>query len=63
MFEMKKVKITKVKSTIKRPKSQKATMVALGLNKMYSSSIKEMNPAMSGMISKVSHLLRIEEVN
>lgn len=60
---MKQVKITKIKSTIKRPKDQKATMVALGLKKMNSSSIKVLNPSMTGMIAKVSHLILIEEIN
>jgi large subunit ribosomal protein L30 len=59
---MKKVKLTKVKSTIKRPADQKATMIALGLRKTNSSVIKEVTPAVQGMITKVSHLITIEEV-
>jgi large subunit ribosomal protein L30 len=59
---MKKVKITKVKSTIKRPADQKATMIALGLRKTNSSVVKEVTPAIQGMISKVNHLILVEEV-
>jgi large subunit ribosomal protein L30 len=57
-----KVKITKVRSTIKRPKRQKDTMVALGLNKMNSSVEVELTPQIQGMISKVNHLIKVEEV-
>ncbi|MCH8554844.1 MAG: 50S ribosomal protein L30 [Schleiferiaceae bacterium] len=56
------IKITKVKSVIKRPKDQKATMKALGLNKMNQSVVKESNPAIDGMVRKIAHLVRVEEV-
>lgn len=59
---MAKVKITQVKSTIDRSKKQKATMEALGLRKMHHSIEKELSPAVEGMIEKVKHLLKIEEV-
>jgi large subunit ribosomal protein L30 len=58
-----KVKITKVRSTIKRPKRQKDTMIALGLNKMNSSVEVELTPQIQGMITKVNHLVTVEEVN
>jgi large subunit ribosomal protein L30 len=57
-----KVKITKVRSTIKRPKRQKDTMVALGLNKMNSFVEVELTPQIQGMINKVNHLIAVEEV-
>jgi large subunit ribosomal protein L30 len=60
---MSRVRITKIKSTIKRPKDQKATMVALGLNKMNSSAEFFLNPSISGMIDKVRHLLKVEVIN
>jgi len=59
---MAKVKITQVKSTIDRSKKQKATMEALGLRKMHQSIEKDLSPAVEGMIHKVKHLLKIEEV-
>lgn len=58
---MGKVKITQIKSTIKRPKDQKATIVALGLGKINRSVEIENNPAIAGMVRKVSHLVKVEE--
>jgi len=59
---MAKVKITQVKSLIDRPKSQKDTVKALGLKKMNHSVTKDANPQILGMIKKVAHLLKVEEV-
>lgn len=55
------IKVTKVKSTIKRPKDQKRTMEALGLRKMNQSNEIEDSPAIRGMIRKVNHLIKVEE--
>lgn len=59
---MAKVKITLVKSGIDRPKDQKATIVALGLKKLNSSVEVENTPQIAGMINKVNHLLKVEEI-
>ncbi len=59
---MKKLKITQVRSIIGRPERQKRTMQALGLNKMNQSKEVEASPQVEGMIHKVKHLLKIEEV-
>ncbi len=59
---MAKVKITQVKSTIDRPKRQKATMEALGLKRMNQSVIHENTPQIQGMIDRVSHLVTIESI-
>ena len=59
---MKKVKITQVKSVIDRSKRQKDTMIALGLRKMNHSIEKELSSQVEGMIGKVAHLLKIEEI-
>lgn len=59
---MKKVKITQVKSVIDRSKRQKDTMIALGLRKMNHSVEKELSSQVEGMIGKVAHLLKIEEI-
>lgn len=56
------VRITQVRSTINRPKDQKATIQALGLGKMHRTVEKEVTPQILGMIKKVSHLIRLEEV-
>ncbi|MEZ5049521.1 MAG: 50S ribosomal protein L30 [Saprospiraceae bacterium] len=58
---MARVKLTQVKSTIDKPKRQKATIAALGIKKMNHSVEKELTPQIQGMINKVSHLLKIEE--
>lgn len=59
---MGKLKITLVRSTIKRPKDQKATVEALGLKKMNHSVEHEGTPQILGMVKKVNHLIKVEEV-
>ncbi len=59
---MGKVKLTLVKSTAKRSPSQKSTLIALGLGKTHSSVQKEVNPAIEGMINKVKHVLKVENI-
>ena len=59
---MKKIKITQVKSVIDRPERQKRTMVALGLNKMNASVEVEATPQILGMVRKVNHLIKVEEL-
>ncbi len=59
---MKKVKITQIKSIIDRPKDQKATIKALGFKKLNHTIEKVATPQILGMINKVSHLLKVEEI-
>lgn len=59
---MKKIKITQVRSAIGRPKDQKATLRALGLRKMHQTVVKVATPQIEGMVAKVSHLVKVEEV-
>lgn len=59
---MAKVRVTKVKSTIEKDERQKRTMTALGLNKMGDSNEMEATPAIKGMIRKVQHLVKVEEL-
>lgn len=59
---MKKIKITLVKSGIDRPERQKLTLKALGLNKLNASREIEATAQVLGMVKKVEHLLRVEEV-
>ena len=60
---MKKVKITQIRSGIGRPQDQKDTLKSLGLRKMYQSAEVDMdNPCLAGMVKKVAHLLKIEEI-
>lgn len=55
------VTVTQVGSPIGRHKSQRATLVGLGLNKMHRTVQLEDTPSIRGMINKVAHLVRVEE--
>lgn len=59
---MKKIKVTQVKSIIDRSERQKRTMVALGLKKLNASVEVEATPQILGMVNKVNHLIKIEEI-
>ncbi|MDC6352610.1 50S ribosomal protein L30 [Zeaxanthinibacter sp. PT1] len=58
---MAKIKVTQVKSGIKRPQNQKRTLEALGLRKIGQVVEHEDTPAILGMINKVKHLVSTEE--
>jgi large subunit ribosomal protein L30 len=59
---MAKIKVTLVKSGIDRPVSQKKTIAALGLRKLHNSVELESNPQINGMINKVKHLVKVEQL-
>jgi large subunit ribosomal protein L30 len=59
---MKKIKVTQVKSVIDRSERQKRTMVALGLKKINASVEVEATPQILGVVNKVSHLIKVEEL-
>jgi large subunit ribosomal protein L30 len=59
---MAKIRVTKIKSTIEKDERQKRTMKALGLNKLGSSNELENTPAVAGMIKKVQHLVKVENL-
>jgi len=59
---MAKVRVTKVKSTIEKDERQKRTMQALGLSKIGDSNEIEKSPAVAGMIRKVLHLVKVENI-
>lgn len=58
----KKVSITQVRSTIRRPQNQKETIKALGLGRINRTVEKELNPQIAGMINKVHHLVEVKEL-
>ena len=60
---MKKIKITLVKSPIDRPERQKLTLQALGLNKLNATKEVEATPQILGMVKKVNHLVKVEELS
>jgi len=59
---MAKLKLTLVRSTIGKPKRQKATVHALGLKRINQTVEKEASPQVLGMVKKVQHLLSVTEV-
>ena len=59
---MKKIKITQVKSGIDRSERQKQTLIALGLKKLNAFKEVEATPQILGMVTKVSHLVKVEEI-
>jgi len=57
-----KIKVTQVKSAIKRLDNQKRTIEALGLRKIGHSKIHDDTKVIRGMVNTVSHLVTVEEV-
>ena len=55
------IKIKQVKSAIKRPADQKATIKPLGLRRMNQVLEKEVTPQIMGMVNKVKHLIQVVE--
>ncbi|WP_031426232.1 50S ribosomal protein L30 [Flavimarina sp. Hel_I_48] len=58
---MARIKITKVKSAIKRSKNQKRILESLGLKKMNQVVEHDDSSSILGMVSKVNHLVSVEE--
>jgi large subunit ribosomal protein L30 len=56
------LKVTQVRSVIHRSRDQKDTVRRLGLHRINDSVVKEDRPEIRGMIAKVRHLVRVEEV-
>ncbi len=59
---MAKVRITQIRSTIKRPATQLKTIASLGLGKRDKSVEVEYTPQIQGMVRKVSHLVSVKEL-
>ena len=59
---MAKIKVTLVKSSIGQVESVKATVKAHGLKKIRSSKEHDETPAVLGMVAKVKHLVKVENV-
>jgi large subunit ribosomal protein L30 len=58
----KELKITQVKSAIDYEKSQKETVRSLGIKKLHQTVYHKDTPQIRGMLQKISHLLKVEEV-
>ena len=59
----KKLLVTLIKSPIGFAKTQRKTLTSLGLGKINSSNELVDNEAIRGMIFKVKHLVKVEEIN
>jgi large subunit ribosomal protein L30 len=57
------IRLTQVRSVIHRPRDQKDTVRRLGLHRINDSVVKDDRPEIRGMVDKVRHLVRIEEVS
>jgi large subunit ribosomal protein L30 len=56
-----KIKITQTGSPIRRDKTQRATLVGLGLNKLHRTVEVEATPEVMGQVRKVQHLVTVEK--
>jgi large subunit ribosomal protein L30 len=60
---MAKVRVTQVASVLGRKPGQKETLIGLGLNKIRRTRELEDTPSVRGMIRKVAHLVKVEELS
>jgi large subunit ribosomal protein L30 len=58
----KKLRITLVKSPIGYSRRQKGTVRALGLRRLNQAVVQEDNSVIRGMVTKVNHLVEVEEL-
>jgi large subunit ribosomal protein L30 len=56
------IKVTLVRSQIGIKPKQRGTLRALGLGKIGSSNVLPDRPEVRGMVARVPHLVRVEEV-
>jgi len=59
---MSKIKIKQIRSKIGRPLDQKLTIEALGLRRINHIVEHNSTPQILGMIKKVRHLIKVEEI-
>ena len=59
---MARIRIIQVKSKIKRPKNQKATLETLGLRRINHAVEHDTTPSILGMIRTVRHLVEVQEL-
>ena len=59
---MAKIRITQTRSRIGSTARQKKTLDALGLRKMQATVEHDASPQIMGMVTKVKHLVKIEEL-
>lgn len=59
---MAKIRITQIKSKNGKPERQKRTLEALGIHKLNHNVEHEATPQIMGMVEKIRHLLKIENI-
>ena len=59
---MAKIKITKTRSTIGQSERVEKNLEALGLRKINSSNVVEATPQIKGILRKVNHLVKVENI-
>lgn len=61
MSQVKKIKITLMRSTINRLEKHKRTVRALGLRRIRHSVVQEATPQILGMVNSISYMLKVED--
>ena len=59
---MAKVRVTQIKSRIGQSERHRGTLRALGLGRIGRSAEHEQSPVLAGMLRKVRHLVKVEDV-
>lgn len=62
-MQLSKLRITWIKSSIGYKEDQKRTIKALGFHRLNQLIEQEDTPVIRGMIAKVKHLVKVEEVS
>ena len=57
------LKVKQIGSPIRRSSTQRDTLIGLGLNKMHRTRELEDTPSIRGMIRKIAHLVKVEELS
>ncbi|MCE2510660.1 MAG: 50S ribosomal protein L30 [Alphaproteobacteria bacterium] len=60
--EGKRLRVTQIASPIGRPGDQRKTLIGLRLNRINRTREHKDTPEIRGMIRKVAHLIKVEEV-
>jgi len=59
---VRRLEIRQYRSAIKREKSQRLTLEALGIRRLHRKVVHEDTPSLRGMIRKISHLVEVREI-
>ncbi len=60
--DVKRIRVTQIGSPIGRKPGQRETLIGLGLNKMHRTRELADSPSVRGMLRKVAHLIKVEDV-